>query len=180
MSVDGLRRAAHSMRAGIASPSPSTTQSMARHKSHQSPTDTEPALEIASLIDICFLLLIYFIVTSTIIPRESDLDLALPSEKPIDSASVIDPLHIRIEAGGEISTGLDAGRQTLDSDISLRELPLLRSHLEMIAAASRAAGTTPAVRIDADDRATQQRVIDVLNALAATGIHSVTFTDPFL
>ncbi len=153
---------------------------MARHKSRQSLLDPEPVLEIASLIDICFLLLIYFIVTCTIIPRESDLGMSLLSDKPASPASVIEPVHIRIEASGEISAGLDASRQTLDSDTSLRELPLLRGHLEMIAAASRAAGTTPSVRIDADDQTTQQRVIDVLNALAATGIHSVTFSDPFL
>jgi hypothetical protein len=37
----------------------------------------QPALDISSLIDVCFLLLIYFLVTSTITPRETDLGMAL-------------------------------------------------------------------------------------------------------
>ena len=148
---------------------------MARHKSHESPADTEPSLEIASLIDICFLLLIYFIVTSTITPRESDLGMALPT--PGDSASVIESIVIRIEASGEILTGTGAGVQPMDSDPDARDLPLLTSHLELVLAASRAAASTPVVRIEADDQATQQRVIDVLNALAGVQITSVTFTD---
>ena len=151
---------------------------MARHKSHESLIESEPTLEIASLIDICFLLLIYFIVTCTIIPRESDLGMSLPV--PGDSTSVIEPVFIRIEASGEILTGSGPGAQLMDADPAGRDLPLLASHLEMIAAAFRAAGSTPIVRIDVDNRATQQRVIDVLNTLAATGIHSVTFTDPIL
>lgn len=150
---------------------------MARHKSHEALIDAGPALEIASLIDICFLLLIYFLVTCTIVPRERDLGLKLPTGPDIESASVIDPVLIRIEASGEVFAGLDASRQVLDSDPDLRELPLLRSHLQMITAASRAAGSLPTVKIDADDGASQQRVIDVLNALNASGIRSVAFTD---
>lgn len=151
---------------------------MARHKSYDTQPGSEPSLEIASLIDICFLLLIYFIVTCTITPRESDLVMALPA--PRDSASVVESVEIRIEASGAIVTGTEAGAQLMDADPDLRELPLLTSHLEMIAAASRAAGITPLVRINADDQATQQRVIDVLNTLAAVGINSVTFSDTLL
>ena len=51
---------------------------MARHKRQQLEPEEEPALDISSLIDVCFLLLIYFLVTSTIKPRESDLGLQLP------------------------------------------------------------------------------------------------------
>jgi biopolymer transport protein ExbD len=149
---------------------------MARHKSHESPADTEPSLEIASLIDICFLLLIYFIVTSTIMPRESDLAMALPT--PGDSASVTESIVIRIDASGEILTGTGTGSQVMDADPEVRDLPQLTQYLEMISAASRAAGSIQTVRIDADDQATQQRVIDVLNALASTGIKHVTFSDP--
>ena len=46
---------------------------MARHKKSIVQDEGNPELDISSLIDVCFLLLIYFIVTSTITPREQDL-----------------------------------------------------------------------------------------------------------
>ena len=38
----------------------------------------EPRLSIAPLIDVCFLLLIYFMATTTILPAEKDISTALP------------------------------------------------------------------------------------------------------
>ncbi|MBG7607508.1 MAG: biopolymer transporter ExbD [Verrucomicrobia bacterium] len=51
----------------------------ARYKKSHFESDTEPQLDISSLIDVCFLLLIYFLVTCTIQPREQDLLMALPT-----------------------------------------------------------------------------------------------------
>lgn len=150
---------------------------MARHKRQQAPEDTDPALDISSLIDVCFLLLIYFIVTSTIVPRESDLGLQLPGPGTPGDPPEIAPMLISIESSGSIYTG--AERQPMDSDPSQRELPLLTARLEMYKDALTAAGETPLVQIYADGEASQQRVIDVLNALAGktVQINSVTFTD---
>ena len=150
---------------------------MARHRKHEAAEDANPALDISSLIDVCFLLLIYFLVTSTIKPRESDLGMALPAANPSTEQPDIDPLFIRIEGSGAIYTGTGASQQPMDSDTSVRELPLLSGQLDMYASAARAASATPLVQIYADGDATQQRVIDVLNALAGVNINSVTFTD---
>lgn len=150
---------------------------MARHKKYKPEEDSDPALDISSLIDVCFLLLIYFIVTSTIKPRESDLGMALPSAQASDSQPDIEPLFIRIDATGAIYTGTGASQQVMDSDTSVRELPLLRGQLDMYASAARAANSKPLVQIWADGQSSQQRVIDVLNALAGVNITSVTFTD---
>jgi biopolymer transport protein ExbD len=151
---------------------------MARHKKYDAMEASDPALDISSLIDVCFLLLIYFIVTSSITRRESDLGMALPAANPSSAEQPdIDPLYIRIEANGAIFTGLGADQLAMDADTSVRELPLLLAQLDMYANAARAADATPLVQIHADDDATQQRVIDVLNALAAVKINTVTFTD---
>lgn len=150
---------------------------MARHKKYQAEEESDPALDISSLIDVCFLLLIYFIVTSTITPRESDLGMALPAANPSTEQPEIEPLFIRIEANGAIFTGVGTSQQPMDSDVSVRELPLLKGQLEMYSSAARAANSKPLVQIYADGAATQQRVIDVLNALAGASINSVTFTD---
>ncbi len=151
---------------------------MARHKHHESNESSGPSLDISSLIDVCFLLLIYFLVTSTIAPRERDLGMSLPVPFPLDpDQPLIEPLFIDIAASGEIHTGILETRLPMDADSASRELPLLRGQLEMYAGAARASNSTPLVQIRADDQTTQQRVIDVLNTLAAVHIQSVTFTD---
>jgi biopolymer transport protein ExbD len=150
---------------------------MARHRKYQSEEESDPALDISSLIDVCFLLLIYFLVTSTITPRETDLGMALPSPMPSSDQPKIDPMLIQIQSSGAIFTGVANGQQPMDTDMSSRDLPLLRAQLDIYAQAARAAGNQPLVQIWADGDATQQRVIDVLNALAGAGINSVTFTD---
>ncbi len=150
---------------------------MARHRKYEAAEEADPALDISSLIDVCFLLLIYFIVTSTIAPRETDLGMALPAANPSTEQPEIEPLFIRIERNGAVFTGTGASQQPMDSDVSVREMPLLRGQLDMYASAARAANSKPLVQIYADGEASQQRVIDVLNALAGVNINSVTFTD---
>ena len=149
---------------------------MARHKRQQLDPDEEPALDISSLIDVCFLLLIYFLVTSTIKPRESDLGLQLPG--PASETSdppEIEPMLIHIEGSGAIYTGAD--KQPMDMDGSSREVPLLDAALKFYKQGVDAAGEKPLVQIYATDESHHQRVIDVLNSLAGVGISSVTFTD---
>jgi len=153
------------------------TFTMARHKKRIYDKEPEPKLEISSLIDICFLLLIYFLVTSTLVPRETDLDMRLPASTKSEGQPEIEPLFIRVDANGTIFTGVGAAQQALDSDIEERAVPMLSAQLELYATAARNAKSTPLVQIYADANASQQRVIDVLNALAKVKIESVTFTD---
>lgn len=150
---------------------------MARHKKSAYEAEPEPELDISSLIDVCFLLLIYFLVTSTIAPREQDLGMALPSQTPSDEQPKIAPMFIRVDQAGAIFVGTGASQQALDSDPGIRDLPLLDSHLQTYASAARSAGDNPVVQVYVEPDTTQQRVVDVLNALAGQGISSVTFTD---
>ena len=88
---------------------------MARHKRQQPLEDAEPALDISSLIDVCFLLLIYFLVTSTIKPRESDLGLQLPGvSEPTTEQPKIEPMLIFVEESGGIYVGQE--KQAMDMD----------------------------------------------------------------
>jgi biopolymer transport protein ExbD len=132
---------------------------------------------IPAAMALCFLLLIYFLVTSTIKPRETDLGMALPSAQPSDQQPDIEPLFIKLDAAGAIYTGTGNSQHILDTDTGDRTLPLLKGQLVMYASAAKAANSKPLVQIWADGGATQQRVIDILNALAGVGINSVTFTD---
>lgn len=142
------------------------------------PDEDEPGLDISSLIDVCFLLLIYFIVTTTIVKKEQDIDMALPSVAPSDTPPEIRPFFIKLEANGYISIRSDgAPEQLVESDPDARTLPNLLPLLETYKSAADSSTQEPVVQVYVEADARQQRVIDILNALAATKISKVTFTD---
>jgi biopolymer transport protein ExbD len=147
---------------------------MARHKSYTVAQDSEPALDISSLIDVCFLLLIYFLVATTIQKKEMDVAMQLPGEQEIyPNPDSIEPLLITLDEQGAISTGSGTSMMLLDTDVNSRELPLLTQQLLLISNISK----TPLVQINIHSMVAQQRVLDVLNALVGAGISNVTFTD---
>jgi biopolymer transport protein ExbD len=150
---------------------------MARHKKVENLEEDQPALDISSLIDCTFLLLIYFLVTTTIQKREQDLDMTLPAAAPSESQPDIDPKFIKLDANGAIYVGAGASQIPMDTDPSVRDLPLLTADLQTYASAAKSADSKPLVQLYVDGGASQQRVIDVLNALAGVEITNVTFTD---
>lgn len=152
------------------------SKNMARHKSAERPALSEPDLDISSLIDICFLLLIYFLVSMTIAPREQDLGMSLPVPGGGPVARIA-PMFIRVDDSGTVFTGTGMEERVMDANPESRDLPLLSSQLKLYAEAARSSMDTPLVQILVGNGTTQQRVVDVLNALAAQQIASVTFTD---
>ena len=149
---------------------------MARRKQGLVPEDDEPELDISSLIDVCFLLLIYFMVTATIQPRESDLGMTLPSEAPSDTPPEISPMLIEIQDDGSIVVNKE---EPLDLAASgkRRNLPLLEQRLQIYKDGAAAANTDPLVQVGVGSETPQQSVIDVLNSLVGLDIVKVTFTD---
>ena len=150
---------------------------MARKKVADNLEDDEPELDISSMIDVCFLLLIYFLVTTTIQPREQDLKMSLPAAAPSDTIPELAPMFIKVDKAGTILINTGPEQEQLDTDVNNRTLPLLKERLDSYANAARAGGTHPMVQIWADSEAMQQRVVDVLNCLASAKVQSVTFTD---
>lgn len=150
---------------------------MARHKKSQALEEDEPALDISSLIDVCFLLLIYFIVTTTIKARETDTNMQLPAMAPSDDIPEIKPLFIKVASDGIIFLNTGPAQEQLDSDPADHKLPLLESRLGAYADQARAIGQDPLVQVFVDGDAKHQRAIDVIDVLRSKGISKVTFTD---
>ncbi len=145
---------------------------MARRRA---PQEADPTLDMSSLIDVSFLLLIYFIVTSTLDPKEADLGMTMPTSQSSNSAQVeIDQMTVEVNSSGHIVLN----DEVLDTDPAVREVPLLLDRLKTYAESARLTDSKPMVIIAADDAAKGQRFIDVLNALADTsvGINNVTIT----
>ena len=134
-------------------------------------------MNISPLIDVAFLLLIYFLVTTTIQPREQDLKMSLPAAAPSETPPVLEPMFIKIEKSGQIYINSGPAQELVESETDNRELAELRNRLETMVAAAKAGAQEPIVQIWADGEAMQQRVIDVLNCLALVRVTKVTFTD---
>lgn len=153
-----------------------------RRKRAQAPEEDEPKVDISSLIDVCFLLLIYFIVTSTITEPESDLVLKLPSDNSkSDKKPDIDPVLFVIADDGSISQGNDDGSQTQlagagDANCLHRkpsDMPELNNAISNYKAI---AGDRAIVQVRATKAVKAQHVIDLLNVLAKHNIKQITFT----
>lgn len=137
------------------------------------PEVDEPELDISSMIDVSFLLLIYFLVTSTIDPKETDLGMKLPTTQSSEATQVkVDQMTIQVSAEGNVVLN----DEPLETDATKRDLPLLNERLKQYVDATKLSQTDPLVVVAADDASKGQRFIDVLNSIAKAGIKNVTIT----
>ena len=146
---------------------------MARHRERTAPVEEEPALDMSSLIDVSFLLLIYFLVTSTLDPKEADLGMQLPTTET-NAANPVEVDQMTIEVNSEGYIIVD--KEVLDTDPNDRKVPLLTAKISEYAAAAQMTNSQPIVVVAADDASKGQRFVDVLDALAEAGIKNVTIT----
>ena len=129
-------------------------------------------VELTSMIDVVFLLLIYFMVTAAIIKSEADLGVTLPTpavrqDQPLDlpEEHLIDIL----EDGQVVLNG-----QPFDGPLD-PNLPRLTATLIRLRESSDLAGVKTLVTIQADPWSRHGRVVDVLNACATAQITLVSF-----
>ena len=135
------------------------------------PQSDDPELNVAPLIDMVFLLLVYFMATASLVKSEGDLGIRLPGM--LEQAVAVDmPDEQMIEVRQNGSVYLND--REFDSPES-QDLPELVSTLSRYKASSEASRNEAMITIMAADEARHQRVIDVLNACAAVGIENVSF-----
>ena len=135
------------------------------------PDMEDPEINVASLIDMVFLLLVYFMATASLVKSEADLGIRLPGMlAQARSVDLPDEQILEVRETGHVILN---GREFDAPDSP--DLPGLTATLVRYRLSSKAAGNDPLITIQADDNALQQRVIDVMNACAAAGITGVTF-----
>ena len=127
-------------------------------------------LDMSPLIDVSFLLLIFFLATATLRKAECDLSTQLAGDPDIQVAQ-IEILTLDIEAHRDGSISLDG--RVLDTNPSINSLPNLVRELELAKSLASAANQSVMAHISADDDLAHQRFTDVLNALAKVGIKNV-------
>jgi|GEM_PF-1797009 len=132
----------------------------------------EPTPSIAALIDVTFLLLIFFVATTTILKRERDLTMGVPTEGP---EVEVEAIVVGVENDGSIVLNPGVGQLLVSGNPEERELIVLENHVEMVR--SVAAERDVVVQLRVGEEATQQRVVDVLNCFAKLGVTTVGLVD---
>ncbi|MBK1827621.1 ExbD/TolR family protein [Haloferula rosea] len=129
---------------------------------------------MSSMVDIAFLLLIFFLVATTIMPTERDLPMKLPVPhgEAMDSST---PVWIEITPDNSVIWGQGEAGITVAHGGDGRELPVLKRGLE--AAVAAAGSEELGVMLMTDDGVSTQRFTDVLNCLAACGVLQVSLVE---
>lgn len=134
-------------------------------------TEESVGLQIAPLIDCVFLLLIYFMVTSSLKKSEADLGITLPGNIiQTQEIAMPDEQVIEIMADGRIVLN-----NTVYGKGNSRDLPDLVATLSRFKAACDNAKTKALITIFAEDDALHQRVIDTMNACSGARLKNITF-----
>ncbi len=131
-----------------------------------------PALfQIAPMIDVVFLLLIYFMVGTTLQKQEADITFTLPGvAETSESIDFPDEQVIEIQADGRIVVN-----ETAYDSPTTERLVELTGMLMRFKQASDASHSTAAVTIAPDSTTSHQRIVRVMDACARAGITQVNF-----
>jgi len=134
--------------------------------------DGNVGFQIAPMIDVVFVIMLFFMVMAGSVKVEKELNTKLPgvalTQAPTD---FVDEQIINISPQGDITLN----DQTFDSPSST-DLPQLKATLMRLKQSGDAAKSPVLITIISDPQAKYRRTINVLDALAVAQITNVTFT----
>lgn len=123
------------------------------------------------MIDMVFLLLVFFLVTSKPLKPEADLGMTLPGSVSQEEAiDLPDEQRIEIKDNGQVLLN----DQPMDSPDS-SDLPQLLATLKRFKKSTIDAKSEALVTLDVEDGVLHQRIADVMNVCAEAEIQGVTF-----
>jgi biopolymer transport protein ExbD len=128
-----------------------------RRKHH---IDDEAEINITPMLDIVFIMLIFFIVTTSFV-KEQGLEISRPSNSP--------PAEVQKEDRGPIVVRIDAG-----SLISVKGRVLERGAVQANLEREKAEKPTSPLVIAAHPEADTEALVNILDAAKAVGIESVS------
>ena len=128
--------------------------------------------QIAPMIDVVFVIMLFFMVMAGAVKRENELNTTLPGNADTSTnTEMVDEIIITVAEDGTVSLNDEA----MD-DAKNPALPQLTASLTRLKQASESSKSPLAVTIASEEQAKYSRTIDVLNACAAAKIANVTFT----
>ncbi len=128
-------------------------------------------LQIAPLIDVVFLLLIYFIMAAQLIRKEGDIKFVLPAP-PQPSTEIDIPVEAVIQIGADGVVEIDA----MQFDANDELLTDLANHLRGLRVMAGSQGSKFFVNLLPEKKAVLDRIVNVMDACAAAQVESLTFS----
>lgn len=130
--------------------------------------DGDIGFQIAPMVDVVFVLMLFFMASAGAQIVENELNISLPSGAAASPSSTTKtPIMIDISADGQV-----VGNNTSFGTTTDRSLTSLRDWLK----ATQSFGSEDPVIIRPNSDTKHERIIDVLNACAAAGIKNLTFS----
>lgn len=132
--------------------------------------DGDPGFQIAPMVDVVFVLLLFFMASAGSQVIEKELNISLPSGRSASSAGAVPstPIIIDILPDGKIQMN-NKVYDTADS----KELPELRAWLKETITKF---GDKDPVILRPNSQTKHERVMDVLNAASACGVTKLSFS----
>jgi biopolymer transport protein ExbD len=130
--------------------------------------------QIAPMIDVVFVIMLFFMVMAGAVKVEQELKTMLPGMAPpaLDTPQEMpDEIVVTVEEDGTVTLNEEAFDSPED-----KRLPNFTSTLILLKQEADNRGAKVLVTIEAEEEARYERVIDVLNAMAKARIANVTFT----
>jgi biopolymer transport protein ExbD len=132
---------------------------------------SSPSIPIAPMIDCVFLLLVYFMVSTTMDREEAPMPVAVPGSSSGTSIELPEEQVIWIQADGQIIVNDYAY-----DDARSRELPNLTNALIRFREICESDGVQPTVVLIPEADVVHQRIIDVMDALTRAGLENIQFS----
>ena len=130
--------------------------------------DGDIGFQIAPMVDVVFVLMLFFMASAGMQVAEKELSINLPSGvSAASSETPPQPIIVAIGADGTV----EVNGQAYDPPTS-PDLPLTRDHLKELMGY----GKKDPVIIQPAPETRQDRIISVLNAAAAAGVQNLSFT----
>lgn len=134
-------------------------------------SEVQMKMDMTPMIDCVFLLLVFFMVGTTLHKQEADISFALPGvASQSEPVEIPDEQIIEIYADGSVILN-----DLLFDSPSSAELPELIDTLKRFKATADANKIESMITIAPAPEVKQQRVVDVLNACSEAKIKNVTF-----
>lgn len=129
--------------------------------------------QIAPMIDVVFVIMLFFMVMAGAVKVEHELKTALPSSTPAEAAQVEMPDEIVIAISEDDTVTMND--EEFDSPAD-HKLPNLTNDLTRLRKDAQARGSKVLVTLQTEEQTKYYRIIDVLDALSRAQLRDVTFT----
>jgi len=138
---------------------------------NQGDLEVKASIDIAPLIDCVFLLLIYFMVTASLVKKEGDISFLLPANVE-QSVPINLPVEAVIEIAADGTVQLE-GLLFAGQDRMLNDLVL---HLQGLKQIAQSQGALFTVNLLPNSDTLHERIIEVMDACAAADVKNLTFS----